>query len=94
MGAKSVDRPDLTSHTALITGAAGLLGIEHAAALAELGAKIILTDVSEIALEKAVQRLKSEVAKVQVETYLMDVTDQSAIAQTQLALQPSGGVAI
>jgi NAD(P)-dependent dehydrogenase (short-subunit alcohol dehydrogenase family) len=36
---------DLTGKTALITGAAGLLGLEHAAALAELGARVILTDL-------------------------------------------------
>ena len=36
---------DMTGKTALITGAAGLLGIEHAAALLECGASVVLTDI-------------------------------------------------
>ena len=36
----------LANKTALITGAAGLLGIEHAAALLDSGACVVLTDVN------------------------------------------------
>ena len=38
---------NLEKKTALITGASGLLGKEHASALLELGAKVVLTDISE-----------------------------------------------
>ena len=37
---------DLTGKTALITGAGGLLGIEHAIALLESNSNIVLTDIS------------------------------------------------
>ena len=49
---------DLTGKTALITGAAGLLGQEHAYALAALGADIVLTDVNMPGLRSAQKRLQ------------------------------------
>jgi NAD(P)-dependent dehydrogenase (short-subunit alcohol dehydrogenase family) len=44
---------DLTGKVALITGSAGLLGLEHGSALLESGATVILTDISEMALYSA-----------------------------------------
>ena len=44
---------NLTGKTALITGAAGLLGMEHAAALLASGATVILTDIGKDALAAA-----------------------------------------
>ena len=38
---------DLSKKTALITGAGGLLGFEHAFALLDIGSNVILTDISE-----------------------------------------------
>ena len=37
---------NLSGKTALITGAAGLLGSEHATALLESGATVVITDIS------------------------------------------------
>lgn len=48
---------DLRGKTVLITGAAGLLGIEHASALLESGAQVVLTDISEVALLVAHDKL-------------------------------------
>ena len=38
---------DLTGKTALITGASGLLGVEHSGALLESGASVVMTDINE-----------------------------------------------
>ena len=50
---------DITGRTALITGATGLLGIEHAKSLLKIGAQIIITDVD----ENSLIRLKVELQK-------------------------------
>ncbi len=85
---------DLTGKIALITGAAGLLGIEHASALAATGAKIVLTDVNTLALESTVEKLKQSYPHVHVQIQVMDVTQPAAIAQVQDYLQTFGGVDI
>ena len=43
---------DISGRTALITGAAGLLGHAHAKALLEISGNVILTDVNESELIK------------------------------------------
>ena len=50
---KPFDRFNLSGKTALITGAAGLLGVEHASALLESGAMVVLTDIREAGLASA-----------------------------------------
>jgi NAD(P)-dependent dehydrogenase (short-subunit alcohol dehydrogenase family) len=65
---------DLTGKTALITGGAGLLGREHAAALLESGANVVLTDVSEKELEAAKNELSAVIGSQKFITHLMDVT--------------------
>lgn len=74
----------LTGKTALITGAAGLLGLEHAAALLESGARVVLTDISEPALESARSELSRSFDPVNVATRVMDVSrpaDIRAVAE-------------
>ena len=70
---------DLSGKTALITGAAGLLGMEHAAALLESGATVVLTDVSESALATARNALAPDFVKERIITRVMDVTRLAAI---------------
>ena len=41
------DRYDITGRVALITGGAGLLGVQHAEAIAEIGGVPVLLDVDE-----------------------------------------------
>jgi len=65
---------DLRGKTALITGAGGLLGPEHAFALLELGAEIILTDVSEKRLNETQSLLKKDTQIGQISILPMDVT--------------------
>ena len=64
----------LTGKTALITGAAGLLGLEPAAALLESGARVVLTDISEPALESARGELSRSFDPVNIVTRVMDVS--------------------
>lgn len=66
---------NLDGKSALITGAAGLLGIEHAAALLESGAQVVLTDVSVAELNFAYRKLTESFDKKKIITKVMDVTN-------------------
>lgn len=71
---------DLTGKTALITGAAGLLGIEHAAALLESGAKVILTDIGETSLVTARSALGQRYDSAKIVTHVMDVSQPEVVS--------------
>lgn len=71
---------DLTGKTALITGAAGLLGREHAAALLESGATVVLTDIGEAGLISARDTLAQEADVTRIVTGIMDVSSRESIA--------------
>jgi len=81
---------DLTGEAALITGAAGLLGMEHAAALLESGATVVLTDMSAVALDAAAQRLSERHDRTRILTAVMDVTDPAAIGAVAEMLSGRG----
>ena len=68
---------NLKGKVALITGSAGLLGQEHAIALLEIGAKVIITDVNKIKLNKLYKKLKKKYHRV-ISSYL-DVTSVKSI---------------
>ena len=70
---------DLTGKTALITGAAGLLGIEHAAALLESGAIVVLTDIDVTALKSAHTHLALHYKTTNIQTKVMDVTNPQSL---------------
>ncbi|HWE52228.1 MAG TPA: SDR family oxidoreductase [Bryobacteraceae bacterium] len=85
---------DLTGQVAMITGGSGLLGIQHAAALAELGAHIALLDISDERGEEAVRRIVSSfgVKSLFVRT---DITNPASISDALAAvLQAFGRVDI
>ncbi|MCS6761557.1 MAG: SDR family oxidoreductase [Candidatus Devosia symbiotica] len=63
----------------MITGAGGLLGWQHGAALAEIGAALILTDINIAAAEAAAQAIQSAVPGAQVNAFVLDVTSLDAI---------------
>ena len=67
-------RFDLTGRTALITGAAGLLGVEHGAALIESGATVVLTDLDDAALTTANGFLAAKADRARILTRVMDVS--------------------
>ena len=70
---------DLTNRIALITGAAGLLGYEHAFALLECNAKVILTDINESGLLKTREKLEKNFNSSQIFSYILDVTSIDSI---------------
>jgi NAD(P)-dependent dehydrogenase (short-subunit alcohol dehydrogenase family) len=70
---------NLKEKTALITGASGLLGQEHAYALLESGATVILTDISLERLEVAKERLSKSFDSKEIIIKVMDVTNKEDI---------------
>ena len=70
---------DLSKKNILITGGAGLLGIEHASAILEVNGTVILADVSYEKLEAAKLELSKKYEKQKIITIGMDVTSSSAI---------------
>jgi len=70
---------DLTAKTGLITGAAGLLGLEHAYALLEHGSKVILTDININKLREFKDKLKMDFDETKIDIKFLDVTSEENI---------------
>ena len=87
---KAFEKFDLTGKTVLITGGAGLLGMEHAAALLESGATVVLTDVSKTLLVLARESLIREADASRVLTTVMDVSRPDSIRTVAQELTVSG----
>lgn len=75
----TTNRFNISGKTALITGSAGLLGIEHSAALLECGATVVCTDISARQLEDARIKLKADFPDSEILSYVMDVTSLASI---------------
>ena len=69
---------DLSKKVALITGAGGLLGIQHAIALFEVNANVVLTDINIKALKKQKAIIEKKFNKNCL-IYKLDVTNKSSI---------------
>jgi NAD(P)-dependent dehydrogenase (short-subunit alcohol dehydrogenase family) len=85
VGKMAFEKFDLTGKTALITGAAGLLGKEHAAALLESGAKVVLTDIGDATLNAACSQLAQHFDAEKILLKRMDVSQLEeirAVAET------------
>ena len=82
-----LDKFNLEGETALITGASGLLGVEHAKALLESGATVVLTDIDEISLSVECDELIKTFGKNRIICKAMDVTNEENIkaVATELA---------
>jgi NAD(P)-dependent dehydrogenase (short-subunit alcohol dehydrogenase family) len=90
---KALDKFRLSGKTALITGGAGLLGVEHAHALLESGARVVLTDISATALAAAVDSIRQSAngpEPLNIEHRIMDVTDPKSIQGVAAALTADG----
>lgn len=81
---------DLSGQVALITGSAGLLGIQHAYALLECNAITVLTDSNGEALATAKEFLLRSFPANQIYTFKMDVTEESSIEKVRDRLNEIG----
>ena len=82
---------DLSGKVALITGAAGLLGVEHSIALAQAGADVVMTDINIVALKESSKRVL-ESTGVNPTTMLLDVSDQQAVSSVRARLEKQGRI--
>ena len=64
----------LSKKYCLITGAAGLLGSEHAEAILEIDGNVILTDIDDKKLKKITKNIKRKFNKANILNFKMDVT--------------------
>jgi NAD(P)-dependent dehydrogenase (short-subunit alcohol dehydrogenase family) len=69
---------DLTSRVAVITGGGGMLGYQHAAAIASFGGTPVLLDISAQGLERNRERL-SEEFDIDALTIRTDITDVESV---------------
>jgi NAD(P)-dependent dehydrogenase (short-subunit alcohol dehydrogenase family) len=83
---------DLTDKVAIVTGALGLLGREHCAALAAAGARLLLTDLNADALSVLAARLREAGARDAVGV-AADITNEADVeALRDVALSRFGSV--
>jgi rhamnulose-1-phosphate aldolase/alcohol dehydrogenase len=76
---KSAEKP-LARQVALITGAAGAIGVGIALELGRAGAHVVLADVDEAGLAKAHQRVVDLAGGASCAAVRMDVTDDASVA--------------
>lgn len=82
---------DLSGRVALVTGGAGLLGIHHAYALADAGARVLLGDIDASRAQEGAARLNGDLSGKRVQALKMDVTSPESV---RAALEQTGGVQV
>jgi len=81
---------ELTGKWALITGGAGLLGKEHASALMQAGADVVLWDINPESLATAMGLLQHKYPKRKILTFVVDITNENDVTQGQRDLAANG----
>lgn len=70
---------NLKGKTALITGAAGLLGLEHSLSLLECDCNVVITDIDSKKLNETQKKLQKEYPNSNIVSNLMDITSENSI---------------
>lgn len=81
---------NLKNQFALITGASGLLGYEHAKALLEVNANVIITDIKMKTLEKNLKKLRKSYPLKNIIKQRLDVTKENSVLRCKKYLDKKG----
>jgi NAD(P)-dependent dehydrogenase (short-subunit alcohol dehydrogenase family) len=91
MNSQNISLPkfDLSGKSALITGGAGLLGREHALALLEVGANVVLWDVNSENLIRVTNELTKDFSERSIKMSVVDISKEEEVrnAYEELELQ-------
>ena len=92
MSSQSVSLPrfDLSGKWALITGGAGLLGKEHALALLEIGANIVLWDIDSENLIKVTNDLRKDFSNQSVGMSVVNISRENEVETAYRKLESEG----
>lgn len=86
---------DLTGKVAVVTGGAGLLGVQHGTALMETGATVVLADINLEAAQRAAADLEAGAGAGRALGVQLDVSDPRAVRQAlETVVERCGGVHI
>jgi len=77
---------DLSGRVALVTGGAGLLGVQHSAALAEVGARVIVADVNLNRAQEEAEKLRVGFGNEAATAIELDVSCQHSVRQAHKAV--------
>jgi NAD(P)-dependent dehydrogenase (short-subunit alcohol dehydrogenase family) len=83
-------RYDLSGRAALVTGAGGLLGRQHTAALVEAGARVVVSDIGLAQCETAIATIREIAPKADLVPLVLDVTSQESIHAAAIDLSGRG----
>ena len=81
-----LEKFNLSGKNALITGGAGLLGVEHAKAILIANGNVVLWDLNSVQLSDESTKLANEFGKERVFALVVDVTDEKQISAAQKKL--------
>jgi len=86
----SLSKFNLNGKWALVTGAAGLLGREHAIALLEVGANIVIWDIDQLNLTKVTNDLASNFSDQSVIMSVVDISNEDEVFNAYRELESQG----
>ena len=92
MSSQNISLPkfDLSGKSALITGGAGLLGKEHALALLEVGANVVLWDVDKENLMRVTNELSEDFSEQSVTMSVVDISKEEEVDNAYKELDRQG----